>query len=268
MDLKSIFLTIAITVLGGLFRSDAESIMLKLSLWIARKAAHRLAPSVRANYEAEWQQFIIEITGPFSRLVHSISLFICVRRVNSALGPPSRSGDGWLYPEIAKRLFDISFSAAFLILAGVWLLPLIACALRIAGQPIFQLREVKGLNGRHFWAISFFCGDIRPSGRAFSSVGRFLLRTGLGELPIFINVLKGDMSIVGPRPMTPEVYEAFADRAPFYLRMRPGVTGLSRIAGVREGERLVSFESFYFKNRSFLMDVKLVFLTVKRALLP
>ena len=107
-------------------------------------------------------------------------------------------------------------------------------------------------------------------------VGNFLRKTNLDEIPQFLNVLVGSMSVVGPRPHVQELDEAFFERVPSYASrnlVRPGVTGLAQVSGfrgetrsVREMSHRVRFDIFYCRNISFAMDVKLVFLTLARVL--
>jgi len=205
--------------------------------------------------------------------------------VGAGLGSTAAARMAKFYPRRGKRLFDVVFSVFFLGLAGFWLLPLIALLIRLdsAGPALFRQQRV-GLGGKVFLCLKFrtmthnpeavFVQTRRDDPR-ITRVGRILRKTNLDELPQFINVLFGDMSVVGPRPHVPQLDEAFAGAVPSYeLRtmVRPGVTGLAQVSGcrgetrsVREMNQRVRFDLFYIRSVSLLMDVKIVIRTVLAA---
>lgn len=196
--------------------------------------------------------------------------------------PASKS----LYQRGGKRAFDFAFSAAFLVGVGSWLFPLLAVAIRAnSSGPVFFRQKRVGLNGEVFTCLKFrtmvhqpdagFCQAQKNDAR-ITRVGAFLRRTNLDEVPQFINVLRGDMSVIGPRPHVQELDGMFKDLIPAYASrnvVKPGVSGLAQVSGcrgetrsVREMNHRVRFDVFYCRNVSFALDVKLVFLTVLRAL--
>ncbi|WP_211234579.1 sugar transferase [Solimonas soli] len=191
-----------------------------------------------------------------------------------------------LYPRLGKRAFDLLFSAAFLLFPGVWLFLLIGLAIRIDSRgPVFFRQKRVGVDGRAFTCLKFRTMTYDPEARFVQAkkndcrvtrVGAFLRRSNLDELPQFINVLWGDMSVIGPRPHVPELDTVFKDVVPGYgLRnmVKPGVSGLAQISGcrgetrsVREMTHRIRFDLFYCRNVSLAMDFKLVWLTVLCAL--
>lgn len=194
---------------------------------------------------------------------------------------------GRFYPRYGKRLFDILFSIAFLSAIGIWLLPLIALAVRLdsSGPVLFRQRRV-GLGGRLFVCLKFRTmvhnpkaefAQVTKNDPRVTRVGAFLRKTNLDELPQFINVLLGDMSVVGPRPHVPELDETFSDSVPAYASrnlVRPGVTGLAQVSGcrgetrsVRDMNHRVRFDVFYIRSLSFVIDLKVIFKTVWSAVL-
>ncbi|MDP3858295.1 MAG: sugar transferase [Stagnimonas sp.] len=197
---------------------------------------------------------------------------------SSAVGFP---GAHRFYTRLGKRLFDIAFSAAFLLIAGFWLLPLLALVIRIdsRGPALFRQRRV-GQGGVVFTCLKFrtmthspeaeFC-QVRRNDPRVTRVGSILRRTNLDELPQFLNVLIGQMSIVGPRPHVPELDEAFSGSVPSYAcrnLVKPGITGLAQISGcrgetrsVREMNHRVRFDVFYIRSVSLGMDVGIVIKT-------
>lgn len=190
------------------------------------------------------------------------------------------------YQRTGKRIFDVVFSAAFLVAVGSWLFPMLAIAIRAnsKGPVLFRQRRV-GLHGEAFTCLKFRTMAHRPDAGfvqaqkddcRITAVGRFLRRTNLDEVPQFINVLLGDMSVIGPRPHVPELDGMFKDLIPSYTQrnlVKPGVSGLAQVSGcrgetrsVREMNHRIRFDVFYCRNVGFLIDLKLVFLTVVRAL--
>lgn len=190
------------------------------------------------------------------------------------------------YYESAKRLHDVVFSLVFMLACGLWLFPLIAIAIKLDSKgPVFFRQERVGWKGRRFPCLKFRTMSHDPSAcfvqaqkddPRVTRVGRFLRKTNLDELPQFINVVKGDMSVVGPRPHVYELDALHSDEVPGYkLRtlVRPGVTGLAQVSGcrgetrsVREMGHRIRFDVFYVRNMNFMLDIKIIALTVLRVL--
>lgn len=190
------------------------------------------------------------------------------------------------YERRGKRMFDVTFSLAFLVLAGSWLFPLLALAIRLDSRgPVFFRQKRVGLNGGVFTCLKFRTMVHRPdegfvqcqkNDTRITRMGSFLRRTNLDELPQFLNVLRGEMSVIGPRPHVPELDAVFKDIVPMYVlrnAVKPGVSGLAQVSGcrgetrsAREMNNRVRFDVFYCRNISFYMDLKLVGLTILRAL--
>jgi lipopolysaccharide/colanic/teichoic acid biosynthesis glycosyltransferase len=146
----------------------------------------------------------------------------------------------------AKRLLDIVASAVLLaLLVPVILVVVVAIKAESSGSALYRCRRI-GLGGREFLMLKFrkmYDGASGPpltlsSDTRLTRVGRFLARTKLDEIPQLWNVLKGDMSLVGPRPEDPSFVELLATEYRTILTVRPGITGLSQLAFAREGEIL------------------------------
>lgn len=188
-----------------------------------------------------------------------------------------RSTDGWYF--ILKRMLDILFSVLLLFLLA---LPMCVIALAIVldsrGGAIFRQRRV-GRDGREFVCYKFrtmymFAPNSCPKSRLgdahryVTPVGRFLRRTSLDELPQLFNVLVGDMSLVGPRPLVSEEGEihVLRQRCGVY-RLRPGITGLSQINGrddIGDIEK-VRLDARYARNVSLASDARIIFGTLRHA---
>lgn len=182
-----------------------------------------------------------------------------------------------------KRAIDIGFSASVLaLLAPVF--ALLALGVKLSGPgPVFYRQRRMGLNGHTFDMLKFrsmpaaaeaATGAVwarRDDGRA-TPFGAFLRRTSLDELPQFINVLKGDMAIVGPRPERPVFIEQFKEHVPHYMlrhKMKAGITGWAQVNGWRGDtsiEKRIEYDLYYIQNWSLLLDLKIMWLTAFKGL--
>ena len=176
-----------------------------------------------------------------------------------------------------RRIFDIFFSLVILI-ALLPLLVLIAFLVRISqGKPIIFKHPRMGKNHQTF-KIYKFCtmnskrdskGDLLPDNLRISRIGSFLRRTSLDELPGFINVLKGEMSIVGPRPLPPQYKDRYSKEEDRRHEIRPGITGWAQVNGRNaiSWEQKFKYDIWYLNNQSFYLDLKIILLTVINVLL-
>ena len=176
-----------------------------------------------------------------------------------------------------KRFLDIMIAlAALLVLAPVWLLAALAIALESGGPVLFQQTRL-GLRGREFNMLKFrsMRQNAAATGPYFTAandtritrVGRFIRRTSIDELPQLINVLRGDMSLVGPRPDVPAQRPLYSD-ADWAQRcsVRPGITGLAQAllrSEATEAQRL-ALDLRYTREASIWFDLKIMGLTVAR----
>ncbi len=185
-----------------------------------------------------------------------------------------------------KRLFDIVFSAlALLVLLPVWIVVALWIALTSKGGVFFRQKRT-GYKGRDFDLLKFrsmYVNDEADTAQAADSdrrvtpIGHFLRRSSLDELPQLINVLKGDMSIIGPRPHMLYHTEQYSKLIPDYMRrheMRPGLTGYAQINGFRgptprleDMENRVRADIYYIDHFSLWLDLKIFTLTIWRMLL-
>ena len=176
-----------------------------------------------------------------------------------------------------KRLLDLVIAlAALLVLAPVWLLAALAIALESGGPVLFQQTRL-GLKGREFNMLKFrsMRQNAAASGPYFTAandtritrVGRFIRRTSIDELPQLVNVLRGDMSLVGPRPDVPAQRSLYSD-ADWAQRcsVRPGITGLAQAllrSEATEAQRL-ALDLRYTREASIWFDLKILGLTIVR----
>ncbi len=187
---------------------------------------------------------------------------------------------GW--GRIAKRAVDLGFSALLLLVLSPLLL-LIAVLVRLTSRgPVFYAQERVGIDGTPFTILKFRSMRIdaeTPGAPVWGSrndprgtvIGRFLRRTSMDELPQLINVLKGEMSLVGPRPERPFFVEKFREKVPKYLdrhRVKTGMTGWAQVNGLRGDtsiEERIKYDLYYIENWSFALDFKILLRTVRAA---
>jgi len=176
--------------------------------------------------------------------------------------------------EITKRLFDLTLSLFFLLfLAPVFLLVAVAIRLDTVGPVLFKQTRV-GRGGKRFEIYKFRTMYTEspaymnsPKSREdhrITGVGRILRRTSLDELPQLINVLKGEMSLVGPRPEMPFIVDTYNELQSERLRVKPGLTGLWQISADRERaiHENISYDIYYIENRSLLLDMAILVRTI------
>lgn len=172
-----------------------------------------------------------------------------------------------------KRLFDIFFSLLVLTVGAPLLAAIALLVLVGSGWPVFYTQVRLGRGGVPFRIVKFRTmvrgadrlgpAKTSPDDWRVTPVGRFLRRTSLDELPQFWNVLKGEMSVVGPRPMVPESFEEHPERRDL-LAVRPGLTGLAQVSGRQELslERRIALDREYLRSWSLMSDLRILARTV------
>lgn len=178
-----------------------------------------------------------------------------------------------------KRLFDIVFSiCAILVTSPIMILIVLGIKITSPGPIIFRQERV-GLNRRTFQMYKFRSMKHMPESVSNTQwttendprrtkFGTFLRKTSLDELPQFFNVLKGDMSVVGPRPERPYFVDQFKEDVPKYMikhHVRPGITGWAQVCGLRGDTSIkdrIVHDIFYIENWTFLFDIKIIFKTI------
>ncbi|WP_285269921.1 sugar transferase [Kaistella rhinocerotis] len=181
-----------------------------------------------------------------------------------------------MYRIFFKRLIDFAAAALGLaVLSPVLLLVALGLVAVNAGKPFFfQTRPGKG--GKLFRIIKFRTmndrkdadGQLLPDAERLTAVGSFVRKTSLDEIPQLINVLKGDMSMIGPRPLLPEYLPLYSPEQARRHEVRPGITGWAQV----NGRNAVSWEDkfkmdvWYVDHLSFMLDLKILMMTVQKVL--
>ena len=175
-----------------------------------------------------------------------------------------------------KRLFDVVVSACALLVLALPLLVVIWMVRRKLGSPVFFTQMRPGLQGKPFLMVKFRTmtdargpdGALLPDADRLTPFGRFLRATSLDELPELWNVLKGDMSLVGPRPLLMEYLPLYSPEQARRHEVRPGITGWAQV----NGRNTISWEDkfkldvWYVDHCSLWLDIKILWLTVKKVL--
>ena len=180
-----------------------------------------------------------------------------------------------MYKHFFKRLID--FIIVFCVLAVIWpILLVITLWLHFAnkGTGVFFMQERPGKGGKVFKVIKFKTmtderdadGNLLPDADRLTNVGRFVRSTSIDELPQLINVLKGDMALIGPRPLLVQYLPLYSKEQARRHDVRPDITGWAQVNGRNAISWTKKFELdvWYVDHCSFLLDVKIIFLTIKK----
>ena len=176
-----------------------------------------------------------------------------------------------------KRIFDLIISLIGLItLSPIIILLTVGLFIANKGNP-FYFQKRPGKNEKLFSIIKFKTmnseknsnGTLKSDADRLTYLGRIIRRTSLDEIPQLINVLKGDMSIIGPRPLLPEYLPLYNNKQKKRHNIRPGITGWAQVNGRNaiSWEKKFELDVWYVKNQTLLLDLKIVLLTIKKVII-
>ncbi|MBQ4197753.1 MAG: sugar transferase [Bacteroidales bacterium] len=183
-----------------------------------------------------------------------------------------------MYRKFFKRFLDISVSLTALLLLG-WLIVLFILLLHFAnkGAGVFFLQPRPGKDAKIFKVIKFKTmtderdgnGNLLPDADRLTKIGRFVRSTSVDELPQLINVLKGDMSLIGPRPLLVQYLPLYSKEQARRHEVRPGITGWAQCHGRNaiSWQEKFKLDVWYVDHLSFLVDIKIILVTLKNVLL-
>ncbi len=181
-----------------------------------------------------------------------------------------------MYPKVIKRVLDISFSFLLLVLASpVLLVVTVLLAFANNGKPFFfQARP--GKNERIFNIVKFKSmndkkgpnGALLPDGERITKVGNFVRKSSLDELPQLWNVLKGDMSMIGPRPLLISYLPRYNEEQRKRHNVRPGITGWAQVNGRNaiSWDKKFEYDVWYVEHMSFALDLKILVMTLQKVI--
>lgn len=182
-----------------------------------------------------------------------------------------------MYKNLLKPLLDRTLAfVGFLILFPVFLIVLILLVVANNGKPFF-FQNRPGVKGRIFSIIKFktmtdkcdTLGELLPDEKRLTGVGSFVRKTSLDEIPQLLNVIMGDMSIIGPRPLLISYLRLYNLEQKRRHDVKPGITGWAQVNGRNaiSWEKKFELDVWYVDNVSFLLDIKILFLTIKKVLI-
>lgn len=177
-----------------------------------------------------------------------------------------------MYRSIGKRVFDVTV-AIFILLIAVPFVPILMLLVRInLGSPLLFRQQRPGLHGKPFTILKFRTmtdardaqGNLLPDDKRLTAFGKFLRSSSLDELPELLNVLKGEMSLVGPRPLLMQYLERYTPEQMHRHDVRPGITGWAQVNGRNAivWEEKFALDVWYVKHLSFGLDLKILCLTL------
>lgn len=182
-----------------------------------------------------------------------------------------------MYKHFFKRVFDFLISMAALLLIG-WFLIIIAIWLHFAnkGAGAFFTQDRPGKNAKIFKVIKFKTmtdecdadGKLLPDAQRLTKVGKFVRSTSIDELPQLINVFKGDMALIGPRPLLPEYLPRYSPEHSHRHDIRPGITGWAQVNGrtnISWKDKL-DYDIWYVNHVSLWLDLRIIFMTIRNVI--
>lgn len=181
-----------------------------------------------------------------------------------------------MYKLFLKRFIDLMVPLiGLIIILPVFIVVLIGLAIANSGKPFF-FQDRPGKNGRIFQIIKFRTmnekrgadGALLPDSERLTKIGSFVRKTSLDEIPQLINVLKGDMSLIGPRPLLVQYLPLYNDHQARRHEVRPGITGWAQVNGRNaiSWRQKFEYDVWYVDNLSFWLDLKILYLTVLKVL--
>lgn len=179
-----------------------------------------------------------------------------------------------MYKSVFKRIIDLFLSlTGFLVLSPIFLLAMLGLCIANQGKPFF-FQKRPGKNGKIFNIIKFKTmndkkdneGKLLSDAERLTAIGSFVRKTSLDEIPQLINVLKGDMSLIGPRPLLPEYLTLYNEEQKRRHNVKPGITGWAQVNGRNaiSWEEKFNFDVWYVDHLSLTLDLKIFFMTIKK----
>ncbi len=172
----------------------------------------------------------------------------------------------------SKSIIDITLSFFAILLLFPLILFIALCILIFDGRPVFFVQNRPGLNGKIYKMIKF--RTMHPQGkheviedkRRITKLGNFLRKSSLDELPELFNVIKGDMSLVGPRPLLVEYLPLYSQEQMKRHNVKPGITGWAQVNGRNKigWKEKFDLDIWYVENRDLLLDLKIILLTIQK----
>lgn len=182
-----------------------------------------------------------------------------------------------MYKRIIKPFLDFIVAlAGIIVLSPLLILFTLLLFIVNNGKPFF-FQDRPGKNGVNFKIIKFRTmtdardkkGNLLPDASRLTLIGKIVRKTSIDEIPQLINVIKGDMSIIGPRPLLPQYLKLYSKRQSKRHKVRPGITGWAQVNGRNaiSWTQKLEYDVWYVENLSFMLDLKILFRTIKKVLI-
>jgi undecaprenyl phosphate N,N'-diacetylbacillosamine 1-phosphate transferase len=182
-----------------------------------------------------------------------------------------------MYTHLIKPFFDFLVALiTLLLISPILIIVTILLAIANNGSPFF-VQKRPGINGEIFKIIKFRTmtnardvqGNLLPDSERLTPIGKFIRKTSIDEIPQLINVLKGDMSFIGPRPLLPQYLTIYSKEQMRRHEVKPGITGWAQVNGRNAISWTQKFEYdiYYIKHISFILDIKILFKTIKKVII-
>lgn len=182
-----------------------------------------------------------------------------------------------MYKTFFKHLIDFFIAfAALLVLSPLLILVTLLLAFANKGNPFF-FQKRPGKNGKIFHIVKFrtmtnkkdSLGNLLPDSERLTGVGKIVRKTSIDEIPQLINVIKGEMSLIGPRPLLPQYLTLYTNRQQKRHEVKPGITGWAQVNGRNaiSWNQKFEYDIWYVENLSFSLDIKIIFKTIKKVIL-
>lgn len=182
-----------------------------------------------------------------------------------------------MYRHFIKPILDFFIAFTALLVLSPLLIPItLLLALANDGKPFF-FQKRPGKNGQIFRIIKFKTmteerdseGNLLPDADRLTGIGKFVRKTSIDEIPQLLNVLKGDMSIIGPRPLLPQYLALYTERQQRRHEVKPGITGWAQVNGRNaiSWTRKFEYDVWYVENQSFWLDLKILLRTIKKVVI-
>jgi lipopolysaccharide/colanic/teichoic acid biosynthesis glycosyltransferase len=264
----SLAMVLMVAVLSKLAADDLKAWQPRITRRLIEFAVHRLPEDQRERYMEEWTAFIDETPGDLSKMFRAICLSWAARSITRIADSSGALDLGAKIADGVRRGFDLWSGLSVLILTC----PLIVfsmIAIRLEGRgPIFDAQERVGKSGKVFHYLKLRTKSI--DGDVVTSLGRFLRWTRIDELPQLINILSGEMALIGPRPERAVFVTMLSERIPGYLErfaVKPGLTGWAQInypygASLDDARQKLLLDLYYIENRSRWFDFRILIMTI------
>lgn len=179
-----------------------------------------------------------------------------------------------MYKKLFKDILDFTVSLfGLILLSPIFIIVMLLLAISNKGTPFF-FQKRPGKSEKIFKVIKFKTmndkkdkrGKLLPDERRITKLGSFIRKTSLDEIPQLINVLRGDMSIVGPRPLLPEYLPLYNDEQKRRHLVKPGITGWAQVNGRNaiSWQKKFEYDVWYVNNMNILLDIKIIFMTIQK----